>query len=268
MSSKSMFPHRCASEETVITRLGALSLSWSSNRLVSRNGARWFMANVVSMPSAVSVRLLCTSPALLASTSSRSWRSRNSSASLLTSLCTERSASISSTDSLWLCALMSRSAASPRSGLRPTTTTFAPIATSATAVAFPIPEVPPVMRAVLPPIPLFCLSKISPALENARQPRVYPVAPTRLCKRHYVLRARGLHAPWLGQIESRVFVYHPGPFLAIGGSQRLWCDGSLVSVDTTSQKSCDFVLASHDLPPLDRSIPGRSTLSAFSSVCQ
>ena len=181
---------RSASEETVITRLGALSLSRSSNRLVSRNGARWFTARVVSMPSAVSVRLLWTSPALLASTSNLSCRSRNSSASLLTSPCTERSASISSTESLWLCALMSWRAASPRSGLRPTITTFAPIAASATADALPMPEVPPVTSTVLPPIPPFGLSKMSPDLENARRPGVYPARPTRLCERRHVLRAR------------------------------------------------------------------------------
>lgn len=42
------------------------------------------------------------------------------------------------------------------SGLRPVTTTCAPIAASATAVAFPMPEVPPVMRIVLPPMPPVC----------------------------------------------------------------------------------------------------------------
>jgi hypothetical protein len=47
-------------------------------------------------------------------------------------------------------------------------TTFASIA--ANAAAFPIPEVPPVMRTVLPPIPPFGLFKMSPALESLYRP--------------------------------------------------------------------------------------------------
>ncbi len=46
------------SEETVITRLGELCSSRSMRRLVSKNGARWLIASVVSIPSGVSVRLL------------------------------------------------------------------------------------------------------------------------------------------------------------------------------------------------------------------
>src|SRR5215203_972191 len=265
MSSKSMFPIRSASEETVITRLGALSLSRSSNKLVSRNGARWFMARVVSMPSAVSVRLLCTSPALLTSTSSLSCRPRNSSASLLTSPCSDRSASISSTDSLWLCSLISSRAASPRSGLRPTITTFAPIAANATAEALPMPEVPPVMSTVLPPIPPFGLSKISPALKNARQPRVYPATPARLCERRHVLRARDLR---LRQVEGRVFVDHPDPLFAIRGPHGLRRNGRVVLATPAYRKFGGFARVPQDVPPLDRSMPGRSASWLFSNVCQ
>ena len=52
-----MFPQRCASEETVITRLGALCSSRPSKRLVSKNGARWFIASVYA--------ILCLGPLAL-----------------------------------------------------------------------------------------------------------------------------------------------------------------------------------------------------------
>src|SRR5215210_8873455 len=64
---------------------------------------------------------------------------------------------------------------------------LAPIAASATAVAFPIPEVPPVMRTVLPPIPPFCSFKTSPALGNLRPPRVYTVSSAALRERSHAL---------------------------------------------------------------------------------
>jgi hypothetical protein len=41
---------------TLTILLGALFCSSSSSRFVSRKGARWFTANVVSKPSAVTLR--------------------------------------------------------------------------------------------------------------------------------------------------------------------------------------------------------------------
>jgi hypothetical protein len=38
------------------TRAGALATRWSRSRFVRRNGASWFVANMVSSPSAVKVR--------------------------------------------------------------------------------------------------------------------------------------------------------------------------------------------------------------------
>src|SRR5215211_7984683 len=166
-------------------RLGALSFSRPSSRFVSRNGARWFTASVNSMPSGVSVRFDWMMPALLTSTSSRSCRSLNACASPRTSACTARSASTRETFSLPDCSRISSTAASPRSLLRPLTTTSAPIAASAVAVALPIPEVPPVIRATSPSIPpfsettiLLCESVLRvyhPARRGKQRGRISPV---------------------------------------------------------------------------------------------
>jgi hypothetical protein len=63
-----MRPLACALEETVTTRAEALCFSFSSSKLVSRNGARWLRAKVRSNPSAVACRVLKYPPTLLIST--------------------------------------------------------------------------------------------------------------------------------------------------------------------------------------------------------
>ena len=52
MVARSMRLPRCAREATVTIRAGAEAFSRSSSRLVSRNGARWLTAKVISYPSA------------------------------------------------------------------------------------------------------------------------------------------------------------------------------------------------------------------------
>ena len=64
-SSNGMSLPLWASEEVVMIRAGADALSRSSNRVVSRNGARWLSAQVRSMPSSVSSRFVNVAPALL-----------------------------------------------------------------------------------------------------------------------------------------------------------------------------------------------------------
>jgi hypothetical protein len=56
-------------DEIVTTRAGALSVNRSRSSVVSRNGARWFRANVRSSPSAVTCRVFQYPPTLLISTS-------------------------------------------------------------------------------------------------------------------------------------------------------------------------------------------------------
>ena len=72
-SSKSILPIAWAPDDTVTIRAGALAMSRSSNRFVSRNGARWLSANVCSRPSAVTCRWAQNPPTLLSSTSSRGY---------------------------------------------------------------------------------------------------------------------------------------------------------------------------------------------------
>jgi hypothetical protein len=74
------------------TRAGALFLSRSQSRLVSRNGARWLRAKVRSSPSAVRCRIFQRPPALLISTSIRGRRWRTWSASRRTCDWSDRSA--------------------------------------------------------------------------------------------------------------------------------------------------------------------------------
>src|SRR5215208_336652 len=133
-------------------RDGAHRWSIGQSRLVSRTGARWITASVPSIPSAVSVRLAYIAPALFTSASSRSWLASNSLAKRWISACEERSATISSTASLLLLALISAAAATPLLLSRPITTTLAPKFASPSAVALPIPPVPPVTSTIFPSI--------------------------------------------------------------------------------------------------------------------
>src|SRR5688500_5361409 len=133
-------------------RDGALLWSIGKSRLVSRTGARWITASVPSIPSAVSHRLAYIAPALFTSASSRSWLASNSLAKRWISACEERSATMSSTASLPLLVLISAAAASPLLLSRPTTTTLAPMLARPSAVALPIPPVPPVTSTTFPSI--------------------------------------------------------------------------------------------------------------------
>ena len=128
------------------TRLGALCLSTPNSRLVSRNGARWLTANVVSNPSAVTLRCISITPALLTSTSRRSWPARKRSAAPRTDSSEARSACRTSTASLPVLARIWADTASSAEGLRPRTTTDRPMPASVCAVARPIPDVAPVTR--------------------------------------------------------------------------------------------------------------------------
>ena len=124
----------------MITRSDAL-LERSSKRLVSKNGARWFIASVVSMPSFVSVRLLWTSR--------RCWRARRAVVALLklvgqsSDLALYGRSSISAhslTVTLGLY-LLDRGLAAL--GVRPTTTTSAPHRRQRHRCSLPIPEYRP-----------------------------------------------------------------------------------------------------------------------------
>src|SRR5918995_1579823 len=137
---------------TVTMRDGALLWSIGNSRLVSRTGARWITASVPSIPSAVSHRLAYIAPALFTSVSSRSWLASNSLAKRWISTCEERSATMSSTASLPLLALISAVAVSALLRSCPTTTTLAPKFARPSAVALPIPPVPPVTSTTFPSI--------------------------------------------------------------------------------------------------------------------
>src|SRR5450755_206625 len=138
-------------EETVTTRAGALCLSRPRSRLVSRNGARWLRAKVRSSPSAVTCLVFQYPPALLTSTSIRGRRWSASAASARTPGWQDRSATNTST-----CpppaARISPAALSPRPRSRPVIARCAPIAARPSAVALPMPPVPPVTSTVRPAI--------------------------------------------------------------------------------------------------------------------
>src|SRR5262245_43096729 len=102
------------------------------------------------MPSPVVVRVLLTPPALLTSTSRRSWRARNVSASWRIADCEAKSHMKSDTSAAPLRLFTSRAAASLRSGSRPTIATRAPRRARSIAAWRPIPLDAPVIRMVLP----------------------------------------------------------------------------------------------------------------------
>src|SRR5215213_479525 len=149
-SSRSSFARLCAHKLTFTMRDGAHRWSIGKSRLVSRTGARWITASVPSIPSAVSHRLAYIAPALFTSASSRSWLASNSLAKRWISACEERSATISSTASLPLLVLISAVAVSPLPRSRPITTNLAPKFARPSAVALPIPPVPPVTSTIFP----------------------------------------------------------------------------------------------------------------------
>src|SRR3954447_61761 len=172
-SSKSMRPWRCASEETVTTRAGALSMSRSTSRWVSRNGARWLSAKVRSRPSAVTCRLFQKPPTLLTRTSSRGSDASTSAASRRTSAWLDMSATKTSTGGP-PSARISAAAASARPRSRPVIATRAPRAARPAAVALPMPWVPPVTRTVRPaicPVSIMPVSLPVPAPQIARSPK-------------------------------------------------------------------------------------------------
>src|SRR5664280_2633273 len=166
-SSKPILPMAWAPEDTVTIRAGALALSRSSSRSVSRNGARWLTAKVCSSPSAVTCRVAQNPPTLLTRTSRRGYASRTSRPSRRTSAWDDMSAAIESTAGLPEAAAMSAAAACARTWSRPTMPTRAPSAARPRAVALPIPPVPPVTSTVLPAIGPVMLSAIADSLSIA-----------------------------------------------------------------------------------------------------
>jgi len=117
-------------------------------RLVSRKGPRWLPANVASLPSAVTTRLLATPPALLISTSTWPVRAATSCAARAASVISDRSASTMSTGRPEEAADIASFAAAQRPGSRPKAMMRQPAAASAHAAALPIPELAPVTTAV------------------------------------------------------------------------------------------------------------------------
>src|SRR5664280_2698399 len=166
-SSKPILPMAWAPEDTVTIRAGALALSRSSSRSVSRNGARWLTAKVCSSPSAVTCRVAQNPPTLLTRTSRRGYASRTSRPSRRTSAWDDMSAAIESTAGLPEAAAMSAAAACARTWSRPLMPTRAPSAARPRAVALPIPPVPPVTSTVLPAIGPVMLSAIADSLSIA-----------------------------------------------------------------------------------------------------
>ncbi len=150
MSFISRRARRCASDETLTIREGALAFRRSSKRSVSRAAPKWLVATTISMPSADSVRARVPPPALLISTSRRGHFCRICSASARTDACDDMSAIISSRSEDPDSRRISSSAACPFSGLRQTITTRAPIWARPRAVSFPMPLFAPVTTQVLP----------------------------------------------------------------------------------------------------------------------
>src|SRR5947209_15011375 len=141
-------------EGAVIVRMrdGALVFNRSNSKLVSKNDPKWLVANIVSRPSTVTVRLLLNTAALLISTSSRAYLFSNSAAIARTEARTERSTSSKSTLSFPLAVLISACVNSPRCLSRQPRITVAPSFANPCAVALPKPELLPVTRQTLPRI--------------------------------------------------------------------------------------------------------------------
>src|SRR5205807_9212785 len=86
--------------------------------------------------------------------------------------CDDRSASRRSTALFLLFVVISLLASSPLARSRQTITTVAPLCASASAVAFPIPELAPVTRQIFPCILLFTVGMIR-SFHNPDSPRQY-----------------------------------------------------------------------------------------------
>ena len=131
----------------ITTRAGAEHASRSFSISTSRKPARWLTSNVASRPSAVTVRRAYTVPALLISPSIWAYRSSRSRPSERTESSEEKSA-------LWVSTRAAparrtaSSAASRRSGLRPTSTRWCPSAASWSEDSNPMPAEAPVTTIV------------------------------------------------------------------------------------------------------------------------
>ena len=140
----------CTWDDTVTTRAEPSAFSSSSSRFVNRYGARWLTASCISMPSTVTRLRLGMMPALLMRTPSSGYCALSDLASLRIDPWEERSAIIRSTRRLPEFSLIVARAASPRSRLRHTITTTAPIRASPSAVALPMPAFAPVTTHTFP----------------------------------------------------------------------------------------------------------------------
>ena len=114
---------------------------------MSRKPARWLIANVDSMPSAVRWRRENTAPALLTRTSIRGQVFSRSPASRRTACWSAKSQSSESTRHDGCSDLIRPTAVAVRSGLRPTITIRQPGSAAATWLAHsrPMPSLPPVI---------------------------------------------------------------------------------------------------------------------------